>query len=112
LKGTKKVNAMNGKKWLTCIVSPGQFRDEFAVSGEDYQGEEFSLFTSREFVKLERDPLDSQETPGYLQILVLEERGGLSLIRLPGQTFDNGSSVTVKNDQLTDCEVHAYVAGS
>jgi len=99
---------MNRTKWLTCRVSPGQFSDELGVRGHDHQNKEFSLFTSRRFVRCEKLPAAGEEVPGSLQAVVLDQQGTLCLIRLPGQTFDNGSTITVRSDQLEDSQAHQF----
>jgi hypothetical protein len=38
---------MNGIKWLHCVASQGQFKDEYGVHGKDYENVVFSLFTLR-----------------------------------------------------------------
>jgi hypothetical protein len=104
---------MNRTRWLDCIASPGQFRDEFAVHGKDFNGREFSLFVSRNFVKCQQEPAADDEVPARLQILLLDQRDELCLIRLPGNTFDNGSTITVyeyqlEKDQLESCATAEY----
>src|SRR5688572_16494260 len=94
--------AMNGIKWLRCTASSGQFKDELALHGRDYQEEEFSLFTARKFVKMTREPSVAEEVDALLQVVVLDKQGSLCLVRLPGQTLDNGSTITVRDEQLDD----------
>jgi len=93
---------MNRTKWLICLASPGQFSDEVAIHGIDYAGNEFELFTSRRFVRFEHDPSSEKEVDARLQTVLLESKDNLCLIQLPGQTFDNGSSITVRADQLEE----------
>jgi hypothetical protein len=99
---------MQGMKWLSCTVSAGQFRDEFAVSGVTYDGREFSLFTSQRFLRFERAPEGRSEVPAHVLVHVVDARGGLYLVKLPGQTFDNGSTITVRDAQLEDCGERQY----
>jgi len=99
---------MNSTKWLNCSASQGQFREEVAIQGHDFNGHDFSLFTSRQFVRWEREPTNENEVPARLQILLIEKRDNLCLIRLPGRTFDNGSTVTVRHDQLVECATPEY----
>jgi len=99
---------MNRTRWLTCFASPGQFSDEYAIRGENYQGHEFSLFIPQRFVHCGRRPERDQEESALLQTIVLEQHGTLCLIRLPGQTFDNGSTITVRLDQLVDAPSRQY----
>ncbi|MGI8980057.1 MAG: hypothetical protein ACR2FY_12610 [Pirellulaceae bacterium] len=97
---------MNRMKWLMCNVSRGQFSDEFAVRGADYEGEEFSLFVRPKFLALTQPPSADDEVSGFLCVIELERRDGLCLIRLPGQTFENGSTITVRDEQLEASPSH------
>lgn len=99
---------MNGIKWLTCFASSGQFNDEYAVHGADYEKNEFSLFAPRDYVRVVRSPAAKEEVPAHLQVAVLEQKGNLFLVKLPKQTFDNGWTITVREDQLEDCESRQY----
>lgn len=87
------------QRLLKCVVSKGQFSDEVAVSGQDYVGETFSFFVNPQFVEIEGDvALGDQE--GYLHVEQMDAKDDLVLIRLPGQTFGNGSTITVREDGL------------
>src|SRR5262245_34712368 len=98
--------AMNRTKWLTCLASPGQFSDEVALRCRDYQNKEFSLFVYSEFVNLEAETSDNSEVRATVQVAILDEKDGLCLVKLPGQTFDNGSTVTVSANQLEGRQLH------
>lgn len=84
--------------WLSCTVSPGQFPTEFAVSGRQFNGKSFSLFAPRESV---HPPVAGDDGPGTVMVEVVERKGELALVKLPAQTFENGSLVTVKAIELT-----------
>ena len=100
---------MKRNMWLACTASPGQFSNELAVRGHDYEGMEFSLFTARQFVQCPQALTpDSEEVDAFVRIDVLQEREGLCLVQLPGQTFDNGSTITVRRDQLTENPSHQF----
>ncbi len=92
---------MEKSLWLRCMASKGQFSNEFAISAKDYRGEEFSLFVSRELVEPEGDPNISR-VPALMRVRALDRAGDLVLIRLPAETFNNGYTVTVKQDQLAE----------
>jgi hypothetical protein len=77
--------------WLPCLVSPGQFPNEYAVSGTQHNGKGFSLFAPREAVVAPA----AGEGEGLLRVEVADRRGDLALVRLPAQTFENGQHVTV-----------------
>ncbi len=81
--------------WLPCSVSPGQFPNEYAISGAQYNGKPFSLFAPQETVRLTADAGD-----GFLQVDILDRKGDLVLVRLPAQTFENGQYITVQAVQL------------
>jgi hypothetical protein len=86
--------------WLKCYVSPGQFSEEFAVRASDYQGRQFSLFVNREFIAIDHEPTAAMEQRGQLKIRILEMKDALALVRLPSRTFENGSTVTVRQAEL------------
>src|SRR5260370_26647171 len=87
--------------WLRCKVSPGMFDHEVGVQGQQADGSEYSLFAPGEAVDRADQSLTSgQVVPGYVQVQTIERRGDHVLVRLPGQTFQNGAFITVKADQL------------
>lgn len=91
---------------LRCKVSKGQFNDEYAVRGNDYRGDEFSFFVNEQFVNLQGDQIDANEVDAVLTVTCLKQEGDLVLIRLPGQTFSNGSTITVRASELaTACHL-------
>ena len=92
---------MEKQLWFRCTASKGQFSDEVAVFGKDYQGDEFSFFVNREFVETESEP-DLDEVPARLRVMPLGREEHLVLIRLPGQTFGNGYTVTVRESDLNE----------
>ena len=59
------------------------------------------MFVDSKFV--EHEPSSTEEAPegnGRLLVTVLERKNELVLIKLPGRTFENGSTVTVKSEQF------------
>lgn len=87
------------QSWLRCSVGPGQFPDEFAVGGEKFDGRPFSLFAPRPTVQ---PPKQISSGEGLLRVRVFERKGDLVLVKLPGQTFENGYFITVRTHQLVD----------
>jgi hypothetical protein len=85
---------------LRCMISTGQFSEEVAVSGQDYAGAQYSFFISRKFVEFEGEPARGCEVDGWLRVRVLDRKQDLVLVRLPGRTFENGSTITVHQTQL------------
>lgn len=90
---------MNESHWLRCEISDGQFSDEIVVKGKTSNGEGFSLFTTEKFVRFEGD-LALGEVPGSVRVTVLDRQSGLSLVRLPNQTLENGYTITVNDSEL------------
>ena len=88
------------ESFLRCRVSRGLFSGEAAVSGVSADGTEFSLFVGDDFVEFDAPPGASDAVEGWLRVTQLAEEGGLVLVRLPGQTFENGRTVTVRQAQL------------
>ena len=86
---------MDSQAWLCCTISPGQFSGEYAVEGEMFDGEGFSLFANEEHLECKRFPLESERASAWIQVQVLEQDRGLMLVRLPSQTLENGQTVTV-----------------
>jgi hypothetical protein len=74
-------------KWLPVSVSPGQFPNEYAVSGTQHGGKGFSLFAPNEKVAAPA----SGEGEGLMQVEVIDRRGDLALVRLPAESFETAS---------------------
>lgn len=86
--------------FLKCIVSVGQFSNEVAIRGEDHAGVAFSFFVEKRLVDYKDEPQRGRDVNGLLHVEALEQKGDLVLIRLPGRTFENGSTITAKSSQL------------
>jgi hypothetical protein len=86
--------------WMRCMATPGQFPGEFAITGETSNGTVFSFFMPEERVTVEQPPAEGHPEAAWVRVQVIEERGGLYIIRLPRQTLENGQFVTVKPGQL------------
>lgn len=91
--------------WLRCEVSSGQFGTEAAIRGQDYSGEGYSLFVPVAAVR-PSEGLGDDWINGEVLVEILQSRDGLSLVELPGQTFNNGRTITVRNDHLRDHCAH------
>ena len=89
-------------KWIDCIANPGQFHDEFAVCGKDFSGEVFSLFVNQQFVHIVQGQA-GEGTKALLKVVQLDRNEDYVLIQLPGRTFGNGSTITVKDVDLVSC---------
>jgi hypothetical protein len=85
---------------LKCKVTPGLFSGEVAVRGETADGAEFSLFVPDDFVEHDVPAACGEPIDGWICIDVLAREGALLLVRLPGQTFENGQTITVRDSQI------------
>ena len=85
---------------LRCQVSPGMFSGEVAVRGITADGAEFSLFVSDDFVESDGPVCVREPVDGWLLVEVLDREGDLVLVRLPGQAFENGQTVTVRDSLI------------
>ena len=85
---------------LRCQVSRGMFSREVAVRGKTAYGTEFSLFVSEDFVEADLSAAADEAVGGWLRVEVLAREGALTLVRLPGQTFENGQTVTVRDSEV------------
>jgi hypothetical protein len=85
--------------WLRCRVTPGMFDHELGVEGRQSDGSVWSLFAPKEAVDAGGQPLEGG-AQGWIRVEVLTRQGDRVLVELPGQTFQNGSAITVKADQL------------
>lgn len=94
---------MNKSLWMRCYASKGQFTDEVAIRGKDFAGEEFSFFVNQDYVECQDNP-EAGEVPALLRVNPLDQKDKLVLIQLPGQTFGNGSIITVTVDDLQPME--------
>jgi hypothetical protein len=82
--------------WLKCRVSAGQFPNEYAVSGEQYNGLPYSLFAPSESVVAP----EIGEGEGQIRVEILDKKAHLALVRLPAETFENGQLITVSAAEL------------
>jgi hypothetical protein len=79
------------------------FDHELGVQGQQLDGSEYSLFARREAVDHGDQRLISGQTvPGFVQVKIVERRGDLVCVELPGETFPNGYFITVTAGQLQE----------
>jgi hypothetical protein len=88
------------KNFVRCKIYPGQFSDEFAVSGEQVNGERFSLFVPTSYVNPDQPPTRESSVEGWLQISIWQQSGDMAVVKLPRESFESGRFVTVRLDQL------------
>lgn len=94
--------------FLSCKIQAGQFSQEVAVQGKTFDGTEFSLFVPHECVEHEDPITNTAEVDGWLRVEVLDQNPTLLLVRLPGETFENGRIITVLRTDL-QCNPHQRV---
>ena len=85
--------------WLRCKVAEGQFDGEYAVAGDTPDGAGFSLFVPEEYIQVEQ-PVGGSSVEGWVKIRVLETSGNQVLVKLPRRTIENGTTMTVRSDDL------------
>ncbi len=85
---------------LPCTVTPGQFSDEYAVAGQSFDGNFFSLFVPTSELHAPIVPSHQSPVEGVIEVELLKRQGDLGLIRLPRPTLENGRTVTVKLNSL------------
>jgi hypothetical protein len=88
---------MGNTQWLRCRAVAGQFSDEFAISGKDYAGQEYFLFTEK--ANIFPYPIEG-EIDSFVRVEVIDSDGEFVLIKLPGQTLENGQTITVCRSEL------------
>lgn len=91
---------MNGMSWLACEVSLGLFSEEYAIRGKLFNSTDFSLFTSRETVHVDKVPDVGEFVAGKISVEVLDEDDKLALVSLPQPAFENGQTITVTKDLI------------
>jgi hypothetical protein len=85
---------------LRCQVYPGQFSSEFTVVVEEFQGRRYSLFASRDEVRVGQDPTQDAPAEGWLRVQVIGDEGNNVLVQLPHSTIENGPYLAVRRDQI------------
>ena len=78
---------MRSTALLICNVSEGMFPEERSVSFQASDGCQVELFVT------ERRIIDNK-----LEITILEEKNGRSLIELPAEPLNESAVLTVRND--------------
>jgi hypothetical protein len=80
---------------LICTITPGQFSDEFAVTGRQSNGTLFSLFAPEDSVRCDQRPVEGQSGAAELRVTLCRQAGELAVVRLPQQSLEGGYFVTV-----------------
>lgn len=80
-------------------VSPGQFDDEFAITGVQANGDAFSLFAPRDLVEVDETALaGKKEAEGTLRVSLVECKDGNCVVILPQHTLETMKSYVVVNE--------------
>ncbi len=87
-------------KWLKCIITPGQFTGEYAVSGKMFDGSEFSLFAPKEKLCFSGKPTSEKPVKGFIHVELSFQKDNLQLVILPRPAFEFGRTITVRKTQL------------
>ncbi len=90
------------EKWLNCMISTGQFTEEFAVHGELFDGTGFSLFAEERDLKFDQKPTEEKFVNGGIRVIPGALKEDLLLVTLPHPTFENGQTITVRKDQVSN----------
>lgn len=90
----------NTENWLKCTLTAGLFPNEYGVDGREFDETVFCFFVPQEYTKTDQTPSPGKPVQGWVKVWVVERKGDSVLVFLPRQTFQNGSYVTVKADQL------------
>lgn len=92
---------MGFESWLNCTISNGQFSGEYAIQGEMFNSNSFSLFAPKDCVRLNNEaPKEDEHVEGSICVRVLNKEEDLVLVKLPQSTFENGQIITVKADKV------------
>jgi len=94
--------------YLSCEAREGQFPGECAIKGTTYAGGGFSLFAPQELVELVSAPVTQEPVAAWLRVDVLDSDSHRALVRLPGQTFENGRTVTVSRERIEEREARQF----
>jgi hypothetical protein len=85
---------------LRCQVSRGLFSGEVAIRGKCADGTDFSLFVPDEYVDCKSQDIGDRMVDGWVVVDVLQTKGPLLLLRLPGESFENGRTILVEDSQI------------
>ncbi len=78
---------------LRGIVARGMFPNERSVVVSDHAGQELTLLVDDGLVV---------DDKGLVEVVVLQARDRLALVRLPGEVYGPGNIITVNDSQLVE----------
>ncbi len=82
--------------WLKCMVSLGQFPQEYSVCGKLFNGTDFSLFAPVDDVKPEGEVTRGKWVSGWIRVATGTRKGDCVLVALPQPALENGQIISVK----------------
>ena len=82
--------------WLKCMVSLGQFPQEYSVRGNLFDGTLFSLFAPVDDVKFEGKVVRGKWVNGWVRVATGSQKGDCVLVALPQPALENGQIISVK----------------
>ena len=74
---------------LKSELSPGMFSNELLATVRDHEGRERALFVP-----------DFKVNGDAILVRLIDEAGGIALVRLPGELLDAGWTLSVRSSQL------------
>ena len=86
--------------WLKCMVSLGQFPQEYSVRGSLFNGTPFSLFAPRDDVQAEDQVTQGKWVNGWVRVATGDRKGNCILVALPQPALENGQIISVKIDDI------------
>ncbi len=86
--------------WLRCMVSVGQFPQEYSVRGSLFNGTPFSLFAPVGDVDPEGEVRQGKWINGWIRVATGDRKGDCVLVALPQPALENGQIISVKIDDI------------
>jgi len=90
--------------WLKCMVSLGQFPQEYSVRGNLFNGTAFSLFAPVDDVKVEGEVARGKWVDGWVRVATGSQKGDCVLVALPQPALENGQIISVKIDDISSVQ--------
>lgn len=85
---------------VRCKVYPGQFSAEYSIEGVQASGEAFSLFAPIAQVDVDEPPTRDRAVEGWLKVTLWDLKERKAVVRLPRESFESGSYITVSLGQF------------
>ncbi len=98
--GAQTRRDMDMTAWLKCMVSVGQFPQEYSVCGKLFNGTQFSLFAPVDDVEIEGEVARGKWVNGWVRVATGSQKGDCVLVALPQPALENGQIISVKIDDI------------